>query len=391
MVLVVGLATGLTGAARAQGLSVWTTFQGSSMRWLEDQATTFTSAFGVPVELKYFDVAELRLQASLHAEDGEAADLFVGVPHDQVTALAVSGILADLSSYATPAYLADLNAAARAAYTFDDALFGLPMLLDGPALVVNKELLPSLPATYEAFLDAATQLTDGDTYGFEFDIENLYFAYAWLHTYGGYVFGRHGGSLDPDDIGLANDGAVRGAEALRDLRYERALIPDGTDYGTANERFLQGSLAMIYTGPWSIGAYRAAGIDIAVAAMPPLADGTPWSGFMGVQGVLMNQFSKAKTDAANLAKWLTREDALIELSEASGRPPASKAALEGVQDDPVIAGFGAALSDSEPIPNVPEMGRVWGPMARALGTILASPDSDVPAALRGAVADIRAP
>ena len=54
-------------------------------------------------------------------------------------------------------------------------------------------------------------------------------------------------------------------------------------------------------------------------------------------------------------------------------------------NDPIIAGFADALANATPIPNVPEMGKVWGPMDKALKVILESPDSDVASALNEAV------
>lgn len=379
----------LFGTANAQKLTVWTTFNDQSLDWLRSEAASYTSAFGVDVDLVRLDVAELKQQALLSAPQGQAGDLFVGVPHDQVAEMAVGGILADMSSYATANYLSDLSEQARLGYTFAGKLFGLPMFVEGPALVVNTDLVTSMPATYEDLVAMAQKLTTANTFGFMFDINNFYFAYGWLHTYGGYVFGRSGGSLDPTDIGLANEGSIRGAQALKDLRFDSKLIPAGTNFDVANGLFVDGALAMIYTGPWSISQYRDAGRNVAVIPMPPLADGTVWSGFMGVQGVLMNQFSANKKDAANLAKWLTRKDALVSLAKLSGRIPASASALAEVQDDPIIAGFGAALVNAEPMPNIPEMGKVWSPMANALSVITETADSDVAATLKQAVDEIK--
>jgi arabinogalactan oligomer/maltooligosaccharide transport system substrate-binding protein len=148
-------------------------------------------------------------------------------------------------------------------------------------------------------------------------------------------------------------------------------------------------LAMTYDGPWAISGFRNAGIPLQVVPVPPRADGTPWSGFMGVHGVLLNQFSTAKVDAANLAKWLVRTDAQVELARLAGRIPASRSAVARVGDDPDVAGFGVALQTAEPMADIPEMGRVWQPMANALSVITESADADVAAALVRAVQEIR--
>src|SRR5690606_31541568 len=146
---------------------------------------------------------------------------------------------------------------------------------------------------------------------------------------------------------------------------------------------------MIYTGPWSISTYQGAGLDVSVHPIPPLADGTPFSGFMGVQGVLVNQFSTMKVEAANFAKWLSRRDAQISMARLSGRIPASVSALEVVVDDPIIAGFGEALMPSEPMPNIPEMGAVWTPMGNALAVLSDDPAANVTDLLEQAVRQIK--
>ena len=385
--LVVTLAS--LGVALGQGLTVWTTFGDQTLEWLQSEADSFAGAFGVPVNVVKLDLGELQQQALLAAPQGEAGDLFVGIPHDQLAGLAEGGVLADMSAYATASYLADLGEQARLAYTYAGRLFGLPMFVEGPALVVNTDLVPNPPATYEEFVALAQELTTADTFGFLFDAPNFYFAYGWINTFGGYVFGRDGtGSLVADDLGVANEGAVRGAQALKDLRFAYDLIPSGTNYDVANGLFIDGSLAMIYNGPWAISQYREAGVNVEILPVPPLADGTEFSGFMGVQGVLMNQFSTQKVDAANFAKWITRSDAQVTLARLSGRIPASESALMQVSDDPIIAGFGTALLDSEPMPNIPRMGQVWGPMGSALSIILETADSDVAAALENARREI---
>src|SRR5690606_40226081 len=143
-------ALAFAGAAYAQTLKVWTTFQDQSLDWLREQAASFSEGFGVEVIIVRLEVSELKQQALLSAPQGEAGDVFVGVPHDQIGEMAVGGVLADMSGYATASYLNDLSEQARLAYTVNGRLFGLPMFVEGPALIVNNDLVPEVPATYEA-------------------------------------------------------------------------------------------------------------------------------------------------------------------------------------------------------------------------------------------------
>jgi arabinogalactan oligomer / maltooligosaccharide transport system substrate-binding protein len=372
-----------------EGLKIWTPFGDQTLEWLQSEVDNFSAAFGVPVEVIKLDLGELKQQMLLAAPQGEAGDVVVGIPHDQIGELAAGGVLSDMGQYATQTYLDDLNEQARLAFTFGGKLFGLPMYVQGPALIVNTDLVPEVPATYEDMIAKAKELTTSDQFGFLFDVNNFYFAYNWIRSNGGYVFGRDDSGLNPGDVGLNSEGAVRGAEMLKALRQSEALIPAGMNYDVANGQFIDGALAMTYNGPWAISQYRDAGLNVAVFPVPPMADGTSWSGFITVDGVLMNEFSTNKVDAANLAKWLTRKDAQVSLANISGRIPASQSALAEVNSDPIIAGFGAALTNAEPMPNIPEMGQVWGPMGNALLVITESADSDVAGTLSQAVSEIQ--
>ncbi|HHO54778.1 MAG TPA: maltose ABC transporter substrate-binding protein [Trueperaceae bacterium] len=384
------LAIGFLGLGFAQNLTIWTHFGDAELDWLQDQATSFENVFGTPVEIVKIDLGEIKQKMLLSAPEGEAADLIVPIPHDQIGEMAVGGVLADMSGFATDSYLEDLNTQAQLAFSFNGKLFGLPMYVEGPALIVNTDLVPNLPTNFEDMMAQAQKLTTDDGFGFLYDIGNFYFSYVWLHSNGGYVFGRDSNSdLVASDIGLDNNGAITGAELMKKFRFDYGLIPTGVDYGVADGQFSDGSLAMTYNGPWAIANYKDAGINLKVMPVPAMKDGTEFSGFMGVQGILMNQFSTNKLAAANFAKWLTRPQAQISLALLTGKIPSSNAAAAKVADDPIIAGFSAALANAEPMPNIPEMGNIWGPMGDALTVLLDSQDSNVSEILHEAVKQIK--
>ncbi len=379
----------LSGIAFGQGITIWTHFGDIELEWLQGEAAAFEGVFGVPVEIVKIELGEIKQKMLLSAPEGEAADLIVPIPHDQIGEMAVGGVLADMSSFATADYLADLNSQAQLGFTFNGKLFGLPMYVEGPALIINTDLVSEVPATFEDMIAAAQGLTTDDTYGFLYDIGNFYFSYIWMNSNGGYVFGRDASdSLVATDLGLANEGSIAGAQIMKAFRYDYGLIPTGVDYGVADGLFIDGALAMIYNGPWAVPNYRDAGINFEVLPVPATASGQSFSGFMGVQGILMNEFSSNKVDGANFAKWLTRPAAQVSLANLTAKIPSSNAAAAQVSDDPTIAGFAAALSNAVPMPNIPEMGNVWGPMGDALSQILDNADSDVDSILGNAASQI---
>ena len=377
------------GAFAQQPVTVWTHLGNTDLEWLQSQAVSFEQNFGVPVQITRIDLGEIKQKMLLSAPEGEAADLVGPIPHDQIGEMAAGGVLADMSPFATEQDREDLSEQALLAFTFNNRLFGLPMYVEGPALIVNTDLVSEMPTNFEDFISQAERLTDGTNFGFLYNTEDFYFSYVWMNSLGGYVFGRtEDGDLNPDDIGLANEGAVEGATLMRSLQYEDGLIPADTDTQIAEGLFVDGKLAMIYNGPWMVSNIPDS-VPIQVMPIPAMADGTEFNGFMGVQGMLMNQFSTNKTTAANFAKWVTRPDAQVDLARRSGRIPSSQAAAEQVADDPVIAGFAEALADATPMPNIPAMGNVWEPMASALAVILEGPDSNIEAALNTAVSEMQ--
>lgn len=360
--------------AAAKELTLWTHATGSELQWLESQADAFKSVFGIDVLIEQVELGEIRQRMLFDAPDGEAADLIAPIPHDQISEMALGGVLADLSDFATPDYLADYGDQARLALSYDGVLYGLPIYLEGPALILNTDLVNDPPETLEEMIVTAQNLTEANRFGFLYDISNFYFSYVWFKSEGGYVFGRDNArGFDADDIGLANSGAAVGASMVQDLRYSYNLIPEEITYNIANQLFREGDVGMIYNGSWAIPEYRDAGLRLKVMPIPPKADGTQFSGFMSVQGVMLNQFSEDRYDAVNFAKWLTRPDAQLALANAAGRIPASQSAVAQLTGNQILSGFAAALANAEAIPNIPEMGRVWGPMGSALGTILDSP------------------
>lgn len=377
-------------AASSQPLRVWTALEGESLEWLHSQSDSFSEYFQVEVEIEEHTLGELRDRAVANAAEGGAGDLLVGVPHTQLSELAAEGILSDLSAFATTAYLQDLSAPARDAFTVGGDLLGLPIWVEGPALILNSELLDGAPGSYGEFIEQAAALTGDGSFGFAFDVENLYYSYAWFDTFGGYLFGHGpGGVPDPGDVGLASGASVRAAHELRALRFEHDLLPEQTGFGATTELFLSGNLAATYDGPWAAALFQNAGISIEVTAIPRLHGDTAWSGFVGATGVLLNDYGERRVDAVNLAKWLARSEAQVELARRAFRVPASLTAA-ALADDPQIAGFAEALAHGTPIPGVPAMGRVWQPAGAALSRIMSDPDANVEDALEAAVRRITA-
>lgn len=360
-VIILLVALGTTGVlavgsavADDEDVLIWTTWTGPSLDWLESEVAAFARTGDLTYRIEQFTLGELRGGVMQDEGAGRKPDVLVGVPHDEISELVASQLLLDLRSFATSAYLADLPSQAAQAFAYGERLLGLPLTLEGPALLVNTSLVDSLPATYEEFA------VDAGRRGLGLDFGNFYFTYAWFKGAGAELSGRDG------EPWFDADAALLGARSLQDLRFVHRALGPGSDYLSAHTSFRLGEVAYMFDGPWAVAAYFEAGVPLTVMPLPELLSGVPFSGFMTVTGVLVTEEARDRTVAANVAKWLVRSDAQLQLARQAGRIPASIRAADSLDDDDLLHGFGLALRYADAVPVVPLMAASWQPFGRLL-------------------------
>jgi len=382
------LSLALLGQASAATLTVWTHFGENELVWLRDQAKAYEAKTKNKVNIVSVPFDDLTTKFLQSAPKGQGPDLIVTQAHDRIGQMAAAGVIEPMDKYVTSK--TDLDRTAVSAMTYQGKLFGLPMFAESVALIYNKKLVPKAPTTWAQFLSAAQAAQKGGNLGFLMELNNAYLTYGFTSAYGGYVFKNNGGTLNTKDIGLANAGAAKAAGFLNDLRFKYNLVPEGVSGEAARSAFVQGRAAMILTGPWDMADIKKAGINYGIAAFPtpPGATGK-WSPFVGVQGTLMNAYSKNKAAASAFAKQITTSDAQVAFNKAGGRIPASLSARTKLKSDPVVAGFGKTISQGTPMPNVPQMGAVWGPWTNAITQVSQKAGVDYSGVLNKAVAEMK--
>ena len=382
------LSLALLGQASAATLTVWTHFGENELVWLRDQAKTFEAKTKNKVNIVSVPFDDLTTKFLQSAPKGQGPDLIVTQAHDRIGQMAAAGVIEPMDKYVTSR--TDLDKTAVQAMTYKGKLFGIPMFAESVALIYNKKLVPQAPTTWNALLSAAQSAQKSGNLGFVMPLDNAYLTYGFTSAYGGYVFKNTGGTLNTKDIGLGNAGAVKAASFINDLRYKYNLIPEGINGDAVKSAFTQGRAAMMISGPWDIDDIRKAGIDFGIAPFPtpPGASGK-WSPFVGVQGTIMNAYSKNKAAAAQFAKAITTADAQISFNKAGGRIPVSLAARTKLKSNPVVAGFSRTISAGTPMPNIPEMGAVWGPWTNAVTQVSQKPGQNYSQILTKAVGEIK--
>lgn len=389
--LVPVLALGLS-LALAQGkITVWTHFGGPELEWLKEQARTFERTSGTKVEVVEVPFAEIKQKFILGAPQGQAADLVVTVPHDWVGRWPRPGSSAR-GQVRDPNLPRGPSGRGGGGLHLRGRLMGLPAFAESVALIYNKKYVKEPPRTWEEFLALAQKLTTGATFGFLYNIGDPYFNFGFFKAFGAEnVFAKDAkGNLDPTKLLIGGEVGEKALQFIKDLRFKYNLVPEGVDYGVADGAFKDGALAMILNGPWALGDYKKAKVDFGIAPFPtPPGAKNPWGPFLGVQGVVVNAYSKNKTQAVNFAKTLVTGRNLVAFNQAGGRIPVSKSAVKQLEKDPVVAGFSKVFPLGAPMPNIPEMGKVWGPWGNAISLAIQRPDSNVKKIVEDMVAEIK--
>lgn len=348
----------------------------------------FKARYGVVVEVQYVNFPDIKPKFLTAAPEGQGADIIVGA-HDWVGELVANGLLEPIPSFAE---LNQFFESGLSAFSYGGRLYGLPYALEAIALIYNKDYVPAAPKTVEEMIKIAKQIDAEfarEVRGLVFPVTTFYYAVPFIFGYGGYVFKDTPTGLNVKDIGLANEGAIKGARLIKRFVDEKIIDP-ADNYQIMDSMFKEGKAAMIINGPWAIKDYRDAGIDYGVALIPDMEPGLVAKPFVGVQGFMVNSKSANKLLALEfLTNFIAKRDTMYRLYLADPRLPARKDVLELVKDNPDVVAFTLSAGNGIPMPNVPQMGFVWGAMDDALNLIVngkATPEE----AMKNAVERIKA-
>mgnify|MGYP003329138243 FL=1 len=129
--------------------------------------------------------------------------------------------------------------------------------------------------------------------------------------------------------------------------------------------FQEGRSVFWMTGPWARN--DASAVNYGVGLIPAFGDSaaTP---FVGVRGAMVSAFSEKKLLAESfILDFFVTVEVQEAMYNSDPRLPATKSLFAIVEAaDPIAAQFAASAANGIPMPNIPEMGSVWGPFGDAL-------------------------
>ncbi len=328
---------------------------------VEAIAPAFTDATGVTVRVEIVDFGQMKDQVGTAGPAGEGPDLFIGA-HDWTGELAANGLVEPIDLGSKSGEFFDV---ALTAFNFEGQNYGLPIALEAVAMYYNTDLVPEAPTAFEDIaaicdglsgIEACVGVPGGG------DGADAYHNYPFVSALGGYIFAYDPATgYDPSDVGLDSDGAVAGLTFLEE--QVSAGVVASTNYDNAKNLFLEGSEPFWITGPWERGTLEGQdAVNWGVAKLPTIGGNAP-APFVGAQGIFMSSFSENKLIASSfLLDFVATQETMQALFDADPRGPSMKSVADALAGDPVAQTFVLSAADGNPMPNIPQMGSVWGPL-----------------------------
>lgn len=232
----------------------------------------------------------------------------------------------------------------------------------------NKDLISRAPKTFADLENLANDSKynfdgeNGKNTAFLADWTNFYYTYGLLAGNGGYVFGNNG--KDAKDIGLANEGSIKGIEYAKavhkmGLRNARCARCGKLDPNTIQE----GKTAAIIEGPWKAQSFKDAKVNYGVATIPTLPNGKNYAAFGGGKAWVIPAGAKNLDGAQKFVDFLTSTDQQKAFYDATNEVPANTEAREYAvgKNDELTTAVVNQFASAQPMPNIPEMSAVWEP------------------------------
>lgn len=352
-----------SGSSEAKELTLYVEDQYKA--YAETVAKAYKEQSGTTVNIKSGDQMGGLDKLSLDNQSGQAPDVMMA-PYDRVGSLGTDGQLSEvkLSDGAkTDDKTKSLVTAA------DGKVYGAPAVIESLVMYYNKDLVKEAPKTFADLENLAKDSKyafageDGKTSAFLADWTNFYFAYGLLAGNGGYVFGQNG--KDAKDIGLANDGAIKGVEYAKTW-YEKWPKGMQDTEGAGNliqTQFQEGKTAAIIDGPWKAQAFKDAKVNYGVATIPTLPNGKDYAAFGGGKAWIIPSSTKNLEAAQKFVDFLVSTEQQKAFYDKTNEIPANTEArsyAEGKNDELTTAVI-KQFKNAQPMPNISQMSAVWDP------------------------------
>ncbi|AJY76151.1 sugar ABC transporter substrate-binding protein [Paenibacillus beijingensis] len=316
----------------------------------------FEKKYNIPVELQDVGYDAVLNKYKADGPAGKGADVFV-LGHLELGDAVKSGSILPNDYFEEDTKNTMLDEANKA-FSWDGILYGYPSYAYLPALYVNKDLVKDAKLdTWDDIIAFAKTFNDipNNKYGFFFEANGYGSAFPFIAAEGGYIFGK--GGTDASDIGLNNEGAIKGAEYFQSLKEILPLKAADTTTDVKTSLWEQGKIAIIADGAWNSGRFQKLPFKVEAMPWPKMPDGKIPPVLTGVGGFFVGSYTQYPNAAKLFASFLMSEEMQKKINEVTGFLPLAKNLQkeELYKDNPVTLGFIRQLKQSVFMPNIPEM------------------------------------
>ncbi|QWU13562.1 arabinogalactan oligomer / maltooligosaccharide transport system substrate-binding protein [Paenibacillus sophorae] len=363
--------------AAAEGTEELTPEPGAALTFwtIKDDFTDYAAAefekkYGIKVTVE--DVAYWDSVARLTTDGpaGTGADV-LGINNDGLGGAVKAGVILPNDYYEEETRSINRKMAVDAS-TIDGILYGYPRNVYTYSLYVNKDLVKDAKLeTWDDIIAFSKKFNDvkNNKYGFMFEGSNAFYDVAFMTGYGGYVFGSE--ETDPHDIGVNNEGSIKGMEFFQKLREIMPLKLSDATRDVKTGLWEDGKLAINMDGSWNIGNYGKLPFQVEVLPLPAMPGGGDTIVLAGNTSYYVSSYSKYPNAAKMFANFITSKEMQIKDNQMTGIIPAA----EGIDNDPnirkdaIMQGFFKQMEHSRMMSNRTEMEFFWNYMGPAFDEI----------------------
>lgn len=280
-----------------------------------------------------------KIQTTLIA--GDAADV-ISMSSGMAAEYLSRGVFYDLSQISgAEERLSKMSEGAREVVVVNGQIMGMPVGIGLRCLVYNKDMFdeagvpyldPVKPVTWEEFVDLALKLTkieNGQVTQYAFNAES-----GELHKV---LISQAGGSIvdnvaAPTKVTINSPKAIAGLKFMKSL-YDQKILPPYQElgpWGNQDNAVATGRVAIMYTGPWGLGAVIDRGIRFGTAPMF-MGEERATVGYINFLSIAKN--SKHPKEAWKFIEWMTSKEGQVEFTK-TGDLPANREALAAVMEAP---------------------------------------------------------
>lgn len=364
------------GSACAADLVVWEDI--GKAHGIEKAVTQFEKENNCKVILKDSDYVNHLSSYQKAVNDGSQIPDILMLPADRVGSAVEDGLISPLS-FMKNEESKYLNSAISA-FSYKGNVYAVPRSMETMVVYYNQDLIKYPYEHFEDYYKLSKELRSQGKYGIIGKWDYIYFVYGFLRGYDAYIFGKNAdGSLNPHDLGIASDSAVKAttylAQICKDIVPKSVLENDG--FAEIENLFKSGKAAAVITGPWMLETFAKSGINYGVAPLPRLPNGKFMTPFLGFRGYAITQKSKNKALAEKFLKFINQPKYALERYQSILELPPIHEILSNplINNDDFANAIAVQALNAEATPSIPEMALVWDPLNKAMYDIVTGKSS----------------